>query len=105
MQYIWDLESCTVSQIIDKLAEPKPPHSTISSIVRILEKKGFVDHVAYGRTHVYRPVVIRKDYKRNSLRALVRNYFDGSVENLVSFLVREEEIGLEDLQMLMDQEE
>lgn len=105
MQHIWELQSCTVSQIIDRLHEPKPPHSTISSIVRILEKKGFVDHVAYGRTHVYSPLVHRRDYKRNSLRALVSGYFDGSVEKLVSFLVDEREIGLEDLQALMDQEE
>lgn len=105
MQHIWDMESCTVSQIIERLKGPKPPHSTISSIVRILEKKGFVDHVAYGRTHVYRPVIKRELYKKNSLRSLVSNYFDGSVENLVSFLVSEKEIGLADLQELLNEEE
>ena len=105
MQYIWDMDSCTVSQIIEKLDGPKPPHSTISSIVRILEKKGFVDHVAYGRTHVYRPIIPREQYKKNSLRSLITSYFDGSVENLVSFLVDEKEIGLADLQELIKEEE
>lgn len=105
MQYIWDMESCTVSQVIEKLEGPKPPHSTISSIVRILEKKGFVNHVAYGRTHVYSPVILREQYKKNSLRSLISNYFDGSVENLVSFLVNEKEIGLADLQELLNEEE
>ena len=101
MQFIWDLEKCTVSQIIEQMTGPKPPHSTISSIVRILEKKGFVDHTAYGRTHLYHPTIDRKDYKKNSLKSLVSNYFDGSVENLVSFLVDEKEIGLSDIQELL----
>ena len=105
MQHIWDLKSCTVSKIIERLEGPKPPHSTISSIVRILEKKGFVDHEAYGRTHVYTPLIKREVYKKNSLKSLVSNYFDGSVENLVSFLVHEKEIGLADLQELINEEE
>lgn len=105
MQYIWELKKCTVSQVIDKLEEPKPPHSTISSIVRILEKKGFVDHVAYGRTHVYSPTLPKSQYKKNTIRSLVTDYFDGSIENLVSFLVNEKEIGLADLQELMKKED
>ncbi len=105
MKFIWELKSCTVSQIIEQLENPKPPHSTISSIVRILEKKGFVDHVAYGRTYVYRPIVDKAHYKKNSLKNLVANYFEGSVENLVSFLVNEKEIGLSDLQDLINEEE
>lgn len=105
MQYIWELESCTVSKIIEQLDDPKPPHSTISSIVRILEKKGFVDHDAYGRTHVYRPLIARDTYKKKTLASIVRTYFDGSVENLVSFLVDEKEIGLTDLQELLKNED
>ena len=53
MQYIWKLQRCTVSDLLDQLGEPRPPHSSISSIVRILEKKGFVGHKAYGKTHEY----------------------------------------------------
>lgn len=105
MQHIWELGSCMVSQIIERLEGPKPPHSTISSIVRILEKKGFVDHQAYGRTHVYKPLIERSVYKKNSLKSLVLNYFDGSMENLVSFLVNEKEIGLKDLQELINDKE
>lgn len=105
MQFIWSLEKCTVSQIIAQLDDPKPPHSTISSIVRILEKKGFVDHETYGRTHAYYPIVAKDQYKKNTLKSLVSNYFDGSVENLVSFLVNEKEIGLSELQELVKEEE
>ncbi|MCB0599973.1 MAG: BlaI/MecI/CopY family transcriptional regulator [Saprospiraceae bacterium] len=102
MQWIWTLERCTVSDILDHLGEPRPPHSTISSIVRILEKKGFVDHKAYGRTHEYFPSVARDDYRRKSLQQLVSDYFDGSVHRLVSYLVKEEQVDWEELQQLLD---
>lgn len=102
MQWIWTLERCTVSDILDHLGEPRPPHSTISSIVRILEKKGFVDHKAYGRTHEYFPSVARDDYRRKSLQQLVSDYFDGSVHRLVSYLVKEEQVDWDELQQLLD---
>ncbi|HPG07945.1 MAG TPA: BlaI/MecI/CopY family transcriptional regulator [Saprospiraceae bacterium] len=102
MQWIWTLERCTVSDILDHLGEPRPPHSTISSIVRILEKKGFVDHKAYGRTHEYFPRVSRDDYRKKSLQQLVSDYFDGSVHRLVSYLVKEEQVDWDELQQLLD---
>lgn len=102
MQWIWTLGRCTVSDILDHLGEPRPPHSTISSIVRILEKKGFVDHKAYGRTHEYFPSVARDDYRRKSLQQLVSDYFDGSVHRLVSYLVKEEQVDWDELQQLLD---
>ena len=102
MQWIWTLERCTVSDILDHLGEPRPPHSTISSIVRILENNGFVDHKAYGRTHEYFPSVARDDYRRKSLQQLVSDYFDGSVHRLVSYLVKEEQVDWEELQQLLD---
>ncbi|HPQ97973.1 MAG: BlaI/MecI/CopY family transcriptional regulator [Lewinellaceae bacterium] len=102
MQWIWTLERCTVSDILDHLGEPRPPHSTISSIVRILEKKGFVDHKAYGRTHEYYSRVSRDDYRKKSLQQLVSDYFDGSVHRLVSYLVKEEQVDWDELQQLLD---
>ncbi|MEZ4896242.1 MAG: BlaI/MecI/CopY family transcriptional regulator [Saprospiraceae bacterium] len=103
MQWIWTLERCTVSDILDHMGEPRPPHSTISSIVRILEKKEFVDHKAYGRTYEYFPAVSRDDYRKRSLHQLVRDYFDGSVHRLVSYLVEEEQVDGQELQDLLDQ--
>lgn len=104
MQLIWaQNEPRTVSQLIDLMEEPKPPHSTISSIVRILEKKEFVDHKTYGRTHVYFPIVQKKDYTRFSLQRLIGNYFEGSTNELVSFLVKENDLKLKDLGELMEQ--
>ena len=103
MQYIWDLERCTVSDILEKIGTPKPPHSTISSIVRILEKKGFVDHKAYGRTYEYFPLVSQSDYSKKSIKKLVSSYFSGSVNQLVSFLVKEKELSLKELNELLEQ--
>lgn len=101
MQYIWDLERCTVSNIIEVMPEPKPPHSSISSIVRILEKKGFVDHKAYGRTYEYYPLISKEDYSKRSLLTLLTRYFDGSTPQLVSYLVEEEATSIEELQELI----
>ena len=104
MQLIWAQdEPITVSQLITSMPIPKPPHSTISSIVRILEKKGFVDHKTYGRTHVYFPIILKKDYTRFSLQRLIGNYFEGSTNELVSFLVKENDLDLKDLGELIEQ--
>lgn len=102
MQEIWNLERCTVRDILDRMGEPKPPHSTISSIVRILEKKGFVDHKAYGRTYEYFPIIQRADYSKKSLKKLLSDYFDGSAKSLVSFLVKEEDIDIDELKDMLD---
>lgn len=106
MQIIWQLERCLVSDILDymeqHLGQEKPPHSTISSIVRILEKKGFVDHKAYGRTYEYFPVVEREDYGKSRLQNLVSNFFEGSPSQLVSFLVKEKDLSVEELSELVD---
>ncbi len=103
MQVFWAIGPATVSRVIAELGSPKPPHSTISSIVRILEGKGFLDHKAYGRTYEYRPIVDKRDYTRLTLKKLVKGYFDGSVNNLVSFLVEENDLSIKDIARLVDQ--
>lgn len=104
MQLIWDQkEPSTVSQMIQQMPEPHPPHSTISSIVRILQKKKFVGYKAYGRTHVYAPLIDKKEYKKFSLKGLVSNYFEGSMNELVSFLVQENDLSLKDLSQIVKQ--
>lgn len=97
MHMVWEAGPCTVSQIISQMSEPHPPHSTISSIFRILEKKGFLDHKTYGRTYEYFPIIEKKDYTKFSLKSLVSNYFEGSLNNMVSFLVEENDLSLKEL--------
>lgn len=100
MQMFWDHGPDTVSGLIERMEPPKPPHSSISSIVRILEKKEFVNHKAYGRTYEYFPIVEKGAYSKLSLKKLVSNYFEGSMSELVSFLVKEEDMSIEDLKLL-----
>ena len=102
MQVIWDLESCMVSEILDKIGEPKPPHSTISSVVRILEKKEFVTHKAYGRTYVYSPIITKEAYSNFALSKMANNFFGGSVKRVVSFLVKENDLDLNEISELLD---
>lgn len=101
MQFVWSLGRCTVSNIIDEMEEPRPPHSSVSSIVRILERKGFVGHKAYGRTYEYFPLISKEDYSRRSISSLIEEYFNGSAPQLVSFLVAKEETTVEELQELI----
>lgn len=102
MHIIWHLNRCTVSDVIQQLGSPKPPHSTISSIVRILEKKGFVDHKAYGRTYEYFPVISKENYGKTSLQQLVSNYFEGSMDRLVSHIVEEEKVDVDAIKKILD---
>jgi BlaI family transcriptional regulator, penicillinase repressor len=103
MQYYWDHGPNTVSNIIELMPEPKPPHSTISSITRILETKGFLDHKTYGRTHEYFPIVDKKTYSGFSLKNLISNYFEGSANQLVSFLVEKNDLSVSELEAIKNQ--
>ncbi|MDX2069983.1 MAG: BlaI/MecI/CopY family transcriptional regulator [Haliscomenobacter sp.] len=106
MQIIWELGPCTVAAMRDHIAaqqgQEKPPHSTVSTIVIILEKKGFVGHKAYGRTYEYFPLISKDQYGKQSLNKLVNDYFAGSTRDLVSFLVKEKNLGIKDLSDLME---
>lgn len=104
MQMIWQLERCTVRDIIDQLSktQDKPPHSTISSIVRILEEKGFLSHKAYGRTYEYFPIISQEAYSDFALEKIASDYFGGSMNRLVSFLVKKEKVDTNELNQLLD---
>lgn len=98
MHYLWNLERATVSQIIEEMPEPKPPHSTISSIMRILEKKEVVGHKAYGRTYEYYPLFTKEEYSSGTISQFANDFFGGSMRKLVSFLVQRDDLSLTDLE-------
>jgi len=100
MQLVWELQPCLVRDILDRLADPEIPHSTVSSVVRILEKKGFVGHKAYGKTHEYFAVVTKEEYASQGVQGLVEKYFGGSAKELLSFLVKKENLSLTELNKL-----
>lgn len=101
MQVLWDLKSGFVKDIIEKLPEPKPAYNTISTIVRILEKKEFVSYKVYGKTHEYYPLIQKDEYRRFSLRNLLKGYFGGSFERLVSFFAKDNDMDVAELEKIM----
>lgn len=94
MQQLWELERAYVKEIIERLPEPKPAYTTVSTIVRILENKGFIDHKAFGKTHQYFPKVSKEDYRKFVTEKLMNGYFGNSVGEMVSFFVKEQQIDL-----------
>lgn len=101
MQILWELGKCAVKEVVDKMPEPKPAINTVSTIVRILEKKGFVDHEAVGKGYLYFPIIEKNDYKRTFTKNLVSNYFNGSFKELVSFFVREDKIDMAEMEAIL----
>ena len=102
MQLLWEAGRATVSELLAKIDEAdRPPHSTLSSVVRILEKKGFVGFKAYGKTHEYFPVVTKDEYAHQSLGDVIQQYFDGSAASLLSHLVEKEQLSEADIAALL----
>jgi BlaI family transcriptional regulator, penicillinase repressor len=101
MQILWKLEKAFVKDIVEAMPDPKPAYNTVSTIVRILETKGFVDHTAYGKTHEYYPLITKEKYTKFYLNNLLKGYFDGSFQNLVSFFARENKLSTTDVQKLL----
>ena len=104
MHILWELGSGTVGDVRSRIEEKegkKPPHSTISTVLRILSDKGFLTYEVYGRTHVYTPAVSKEAYSAQSLDQLVSDYFGGSTDRLVSFLVKREDLSLDELNELI----
>jgi len=98
MQIVWKLEKAFVKDIIEELdEEPKPPYNTISSIVRLLEKKGYVAYKAYGKTYEYFPAISKADYTKTSFSKLFAGYFDNSPTSLLSFMVKEQALSEKDI--------
>ncbi len=102
MSVIWDMGRALVNDITPRLPIPDLPYSTVSSIVRILEKKGFVDHKSYGRTHEYFPLISKEEYRNSQMKSFVKRYFDSSYQNVVSYFVNEKKLSAEDLKSLIE---
>lgn len=107
MRIFWNLqeEGAMVRDVLERLPEPKPPYTTLASSVKVLEKKGYLSHKAYGKTHVYFPLIQAEAYKKRSFNHLLKNFFDGSMESVLSFLVNEKKVSqreLDELQKLID---
>jgi predicted transcriptional regulator len=94
MQILWAKGRAFVGDILETMPHPRPAYNTVSTIVRILEAKGFVGHTAYGRTHEYHPLVGREEYTEQYMTGVLGNFFGGSMVQMVSFLSRRENLSV-----------
>jgi BlaI family penicillinase repressor len=101
MQVLWQIEQGFVKDVIDILPDPKPAYNTVSTIIRILEVKGFVAHNSFGKAHQYYALITKEDYKRHATEKLLGNYFENSVESMFSFFVKEDKIDLSDVDEIL----
>lgn len=101
MQYLWQLGEANVNAIIEKMTEPKPAYNTVSTIIRILESKQFVDHRKVGKGYIYFPKVRKEEFSNQSINKLLKGYFGGSFKSMVSFFMQENNISLSELEEVM----
>ena len=98
MQILWDINQGFVKDIIENLPDPKPAYNTVSTIVRILEKKGFVSHNAFGNSHEYYPTISKENYTEAYLNSIIKDYFSNSFKEMVSFFTRDKDMSIEELE-------
>jgi len=98
MEYLWKLEKAFVKDILDMFPEPRPAYNTVSTIVRILEKKGMVGYNAYGKTHQYYPLVTPAGYRKGRFKDVLGKHFNNSYKKFASFFAREEDVSISDLE-------
>ena len=102
MQILWDMKEGLVKDIRDSFNEPKPARNTVSTVVRVLEKKGFVGHKAYSNVHLYYPLISKSDYSKSQLFGLMEGYFNNSFPAMASFFAREKDLTLGELDELLE---
>ncbi|MFC2098095.1 BlaI/MecI/CopY family transcriptional regulator [Bacteroidota bacterium] len=102
MRVLWDCKRGFVKDLLDKFPEPKPHYNTLSSLIRLLEEKGYVSHKAYGNTHEYFPVITKEDYQREYMSEIVDSYFGKSYKNAVTFFAREQNISIDELKEIIN---
>ena len=103
MQVLWRIGMSSVSDVLEKLPKPKPAYNTVSTIIRILEKKEFLGHKQKGRGYLYFPLIEKEKYSQQTAKKLVDNYFEGSFKSMVSFFVKKKDIDIEELEEILKQ--
>jgi BlaI family transcriptional regulator, penicillinase repressor len=101
MQFLWSLKEAVVKDIVDRFDEPKPAYTTVATVLKVLEKKGFADHKSIGNTHLFFPVVSKKEYARLQFRSLLEDYFQGSFPKLATFFAHENNLSITDLEEML----
>ncbi len=102
MHILWKLEKAFVKEVLAEIKEDKPHYNTLSTIIRNLEDKGYVNYTAYGKTHQYYPIVSKEAYRKRFFKVAIDNYFNSSYKNVVSFFAKEEKISVDELKEIIN---
>ena len=105
MRYFWNEGGLFVKQLVEKYPEPKPHFNTLSTYVRSLEEKGFLSHETFGTTYRYFAIIGEDEYKNRTLKDVVKKYFDNSYLSVVSSLIKEQRLSVEEVRKLLDEVE
>ena len=100
LRVLWDLQEGAIGDVLNEIPDPKPAYNTVATVIKVLEKKGYLSHKTFGKTNVYYPLVSKKEYARNVLRGTVSSLFNGSVNQLVSHFVKDKEVDIQELEAI-----
>jgi predicted transcriptional regulator len=101
MHILWDLGKGFVKDVIDRMPDPKPPYNTVSTVIRVLEKKEFISHRQYGNTYEYYPVLTKEEYTRVHFKGFMSDYFNNSFPKMAAFFARENNLTMKELEEIM----
>lgn len=101
MQILWSLKEGIVKQVVDAFEEPKPAYTTVATVLKVLEKKGFVEHKTIGNTHLFYPAISKKDYTKFQFSTLLKDYFNGSFPKMATFFARENNLSIQELEEMI----
>lgn len=101
MHILWEIGQGFVKDVIDRMPDPKPPYNTVSTVIRVLEKKGFITHKQYGNTYEYYPKVTKEEYAKVHFGNFMQNYFNNSFPKMAAFFARENNISMKELEEIM----
>ena len=100
MHHIWNLKEATVNDIVENMADPKPKYTTVATLIKLLENKGFVDHYQMGKSYVFIPVVKRTEYAKVVVDSMISNYFEGSISKMLEYYTEREDISAEEIEAM-----
>jgi len=101
MQILWNLKEDIVKNVVESFEEPRPAYTTVATVLKVLEKKGFVDHKTIGNTHLFFPAISKKEYTKFQFSSLLKDYFNGSFPKMATFFAKENNLGIEELEEML----
>ena len=102
MRVIWKLQKAFLKDIVDAFPEPKPAYTTISTVIKVLVKKGFIGYKTHGKVNEYSPMVSKENYFGAHIGGVINNFFDGSAQKFTSFFTENQGLGLTDLEQMKE---